>query len=442
MAKKIVYNPITNSLILLLFAQSFNDWWSLTFGLPTPVQLVIAGSIWYNFRHFVGATQNDLTIKKIRLYLRWYLFVVIIYWLILSTKGGGIFLQGISTVTDLVWVLTAMPLLSKGFNRFDWERLSKFALIIIGVITIPPGFYELVTHTNILDTKFGISDNFFYLRGLHIDKLEFGAFLSLGVFISLGRMLFEGKKISFWGKVYQTYVFAFGVVLISFSFSTTSIVGMVTGVIMLFIISKKIKYILPVGVAALSIAIVIKSNSLYSSFEDAYNLKYTQNVTNADDANFRYKALQVSATEFLNEPIFGYGMGQSAAVVNNKLRMGKDVNAHNFFANELLDYGLFGTVPLALALINVFIVVFKKKLKTDDTSLDQFRAVTIAFSTFMLFRLMLYYHEFNQSLYLVWISLAILQYMSIKKIYLNEGINMRKAFRQGRGRDAGVPVSA
>ncbi len=322
-------------------------------------------------------------------------------------------LYGISVIINLIWLVTAIPLFQKGINEKDWNQLKTNLLRIVGLVTIPSGLYEFITNKNIISSSYGISDNTFYLRGFHLDKLEFASYLCLGFFIVLSDILM-GKKIQSVGnRIFKWYIIVLSFILIAFSFSTTSILGLIIGsLVMLWYVKGKL-YPIIIFITISFGAIYIYQSSYFKNLNVAYDLKYAQNVDNLESSNFRYLALKASAEKIIEKPIFGHGMGNSGNLMKEALHLKKPINPHNLFANELLDYGLIPFVVLFSIIVRVlYFAFFKVKSGKDYLYTQNISLVVKAFSILIAFRLFFYYHRFDQTMYLLWISLAILGYIS------------------------------
>lgn len=415
-------NPGMLSVAILFIAFSFNDWYSLTFGFPTPIQLAIVFGIYNNLRYRVMMRSGYNSTALIVLALL-YLFIVITYTIMdWSHNPSTLF---VSIGFNLFWLLSALPLLSIGIEKEDWRKLCTVFLLVVSVITIPSGYLELFLGRNILDTRLGLSDDIFYLRGLHIDKLEFGSILSLAGFIAFVDVVSKDENQY---KPWKIAILALVSILLVFSFSTTSMLGFGAGIciIMLYMNKKYFIYApLLLGIGYLFYSI-LQNTSLYHSQQSSYELKYKLNVEMYDQKNFRYLAIEAAEKKIEENLFFGYGVGQSGKVIQELLGSEKDINTHNFIGNELLDYGLLGFTPLFVFIVLLIYLSFK--VPEDKTPyLNQMNLVVKAVAVFLLFRFFLYYHRFDQAFYVIWAALVVTYIASInnQSVFKNEDINMR-----------------
>lgn len=414
-------NPVTYSLILLIVFQSVNDWFSINFGAPTPVQLILVGSILFNLQH----SFKRIAKTKIEHFLIIYGLVVLVHTCLADLDGGGI-----SILINLTWLISSIPLLSAGFNANDWKYLKRTIFLTVTLITIPSGFYELYNHAHILQTKYGLVEAVFYIRGLHIDKLEFGTFLAIGIFLSFNSLFISAEKLSLKSYLALLIIFCSAVVLILSSFSMTSIIGVGIGIISLLLVAKRYVMLLLVTSVAVPILVFqIQKTDIYKEQQRAYELKYDQSVTNIDESNFRYLSFNVAIDAFFEKPIFGYGIGESGEVVRKRLKLSKNINPHNIIANELLDFGLIGMIPLVLILIKVFkasVLRIEPNKGRQIGFLIEMRNVLTGLTFFMFTRLILYYHRFDQTFYLIWVALAVVIYSTYKNFLYYENFGVRQ----------------
>ena len=421
--------PIT----LLFVAFLFNDWWSVQFGFPTPIQVVILGTILFYWRNFFASVRVPI-VRRVRQFI--YLYVVYVW---ISTAivyfEYGYFDQTSLTITfNLLFVQVLMPYLVKGFSEYEMKTITKIIFFGIIFITIPSGIYEYVTDQNILKTVYGLSPNVFYLRGLHIDKLEFGSVLAVGGFLALGQV--PARKT--WSLLFA-FVFMLCSLLILLTYSTTTIVGYVLGLLIMLPYFKKTIHRIPILVGMIALVVVFVSNSrLFEQQLESYNVKYKLNVVYAAESNFRLRALEAGVEKFNESPIFGNGIGRSGIVIYDYFRSIPDmwfyprfdifenVNSHNIFINEILDFGIIGFLPLFLLLYFTYRLLFRKipPVNTDSYNYSFFLAVK-AISVLTFCRFILYYHRFDQAFYVFFISFAIIifGYMRNKSLELKMSAN-------------------
>lgn len=409
-------NPVFLPLIVLFFAATFNDWWAITIGLPTPVQgALLFGIYFFLFRYKTSIYHH---FKQLRLLLILYLIMVGISTFYIYVTTDFFNITFITILINVLWVILAMPFLSLGFEEEDIIKFLKYVSYIIFFITIPVGLIEFITHKSFMSTDYGLTGQLFYVRSLHIDKIEFGCTLAWGIFIAVS---FLGKKEKYFPSYFLVTLLFVSILLLSASFSTTSIFGVAAGCFCIVMQSnKKVLMVTPFVALVLFFSFeLLKDTVLFSNILSSYDLKYQLNVTESEDRNYRYMSWDAAIHEIAESPIAGYGIGNSGKVVqhhfinnlhyftNQYLDLTREVNTHNLLFNEMLDFGLLGFMPLLCVLIILYYFAFD--LSNPYYIHDGYnilKKVLIAFGILLLFRFVLYYHRFDQTVYIIWMALV------------------------------------
>ena len=441
-----VSNPIVRIIILLFFAQSFNDWWSVKVGFPTPVQIVLIYGIIQNHIHSTVAVKYR-KLKILKVYFVLYMAIVVVYSFFALFNDRN-WQNGITIIMNFIWLISSIPLLQKGITVIDWSYLKQKVLLIVGLVTIPSGLYELISHNHIISSQFGLSDETFYIRGLHLDKLEFGSYLCIGFFITLSDFLTkkgnEDRKI-----LWNLYIFILCFVLTLFSFSTTSTAGLLIGG--LYIMGRNIRsklYPLFILLSFLTIGYGVISSNSFKNLKSSYELKYDIGVGNLQEKNFRYLAFKYGFQKIIEQPFLGYGIGQSGEQIKLALKLNKPINSHNLLINEILDFGFIFSFPLMIILLQVFRMSFTKPINRSDLVLKNMSPIIRALAILIVLRFIFYYHRFDQTVYLFWISLVILFYAtnnygkyrktSKESRQMFKNISLYKTVGQRRSRNGGA----
>lgn len=418
-------NPALTHLFLLYLANTFNDFVVINLHiLPSPTQLVILYG--YTVFFITNPKYFPREFQKLRNIISIYIALVIISCLYVSLKLDALQLNMITIGGNVLWLIGIIPMAYEGIGQDDMIKFFRLILIITLLFVVVPGLYELITRKQII-VELDENSSLFYLKGFTSDKLEFGNILACGIFISLSCLLAKVKIHR------QLFIFCLCLftLLILFSFSTTSILGVTAGILVLFLIKFK-NNLLPIllFVALLSgTFFVLRSTQIFENQINEYNLKYTKNVDQADENNFRYLAFVAGFHLIPQQPIFGYGANSAGDVIRTYLRkrnVDKDstltlrnsVNAHDFFINELIDYGLVGFSLLFTFIFSFFRLSFKKlrPIRRPHTYLIVLKQVCVCLSVYMIFRFTLYYHRFDQTFYFIWIVLIVMMKGTEKKL--------------------------
>jgi O-antigen ligase len=409
-------NPVFKPLLILFAASSFNDWWSISIGIPTPVQLALLYGIYtFGFKYKVNAVNH---FKGLRLTILIYLFVIGLSTLYIYYMNSAFNLAFVTVLFNMIWIVLAMPYLSLGFKEEDIVKFFKLVTYIILFVTIPFGLIELITHKSFMNVDYGLSSEIFYVRGLHIDKLEFAGILAWAIFIVVSFLDQRRKELSY---IYLFTLLFLSFLLISVSYSSTAILGALSGVLLIvFRGSKKSLIMLPaIAVVLLVTYLLLSTTTLFNELLASYDLKYELNVNQSSERNFRIMSWEASIEQIFDSPIVGYGIGSSGKVVqeyfisnlnyftNDYLDLSKEINTHNLLFNEMLDYGLVGTLPLFIALFIIYSYLFNSSSAgyKNNQGIVLLKNVCIGLSVLLLLRFILYYHRYDQTLYVIWMVL-------------------------------------
>lgn len=404
-------NPACYVLIALFLAHCFNDLLStpLIGGFPiTPVQIVILLSTLYLI--IKGGKLNSKRVSKIFTPAYLYLIVIAISTILTFIEHGQFEVYVLTFGFNLMLLRFLAPLLSNGLSATDVKNVVLIFCYLIFLLCVIPGLVEFITRTTLLPTQKGISSNIFYIRGLFTDKIEFGTILGVLIFILV--LILESRTSTF-GKIIIISLIFISTLLIFFSFSSTAIVGTVSGIVVLFMSRVR-------GIFFKAFASVLLIFVLYSIIEDtplfeeqvkSYELKYSLNVDRYDERNFRYLSFVKGFDSFFENPFFGSGVSQSQVVIQQLLGTRKQVNPHNILSTELIDYGLFGTVFMAIFLYRLYKLMTLDYIGCkNEPHLFFLHRLVLALGVLLMFRLTLYYHRFDQTIYFLWIALLIATY--------------------------------
>jgi O-antigen ligase len=434
-------NPAVTHLLLLYTANTFNDFAVINLHIfPSPTQVVIL------YGYSVFFVSNPLPFprefQKLRHIITIYLGFIIISCIYVSIQQNALQLIMFTIGANVLWLIGIIPLAYQGIGEDDMIKFFKIVLIVTIIFVAIPGFYEFITGKQII-VELEEDSGLFYLKGFTSDKLEFGNILACGIFISLSCLFAKIRQYRrFFVFCLVTFTF-----LIVFSFSTTSVLGLAAGLLILFYIRFK-RNLVPI-LLFLSLLIggffLVRNSTIFQNQIDEYNLKYTKNINQASENNFRYLAVEAGFHLIPEQPILGHGANSSGDVIRTYLKkrnvnndstlsLKNSVNAHDFFINELIDYGLVGFCLLFAFVYSFFKLSFKKlrRIETSHTYLIVLKQVCVCLSMYMIFRFVLYYHRFDQTFYFVWIVLIVMMKGTEKKLArVNNRVNINDEAKQG-----------
>jgi O-antigen ligase len=143
-------------------------------------------------------------------------------------------------------------------------------------------------------------------------------------------------------------------------------------------------------------------------------------VEEKDEYNFRWIAFNIGIKKFIDNPIWGYGIdnGKNIIFKYSPVPLLKPVNSHNYFINNLLDYGLIGFISLTTSILLLFRLFVR--IKSSGPSIKPIGDLIMFLFIFHLITFQTYYQQFDRSLYFAFMVL-IFFYLSQKLTY--ESIN-------------------
>lgn len=410
-------NPAINVILALVIAHCLNDLLSTPVigSIPiTPVQVTIFISIIYLI--FLGRKLQSRIIKRLFVPLYIYFIVIIISTILTFIEFRQFELYVLTLGFNLLLLRSLAPYLEMGFISSDLKKLVLILIYLIVILVVVPGLYEAITRSHLLQTQKGISANIFYVRALFTDKIEFGSMLGLLVFMLI--LLLEIIKTTF-ARIIIIFLIMVSLLLTFFSFSSTAIIGIISGSIVLYLYNIKaifVKSFLAVLVLFVAYSF-ISDTPLFEEQVRSYNLKYSLNIERYDERNFRYLSFVKGFESFVKNPFFGSGVSQSQVIIQKLLGTKKQINPHNIISTELIDYGLLGTFFLCLFLFKLYrLMTVNRLVYLGPPHLYFLQRLVLAVGILVLFRLVLYYHRFDQTIYFLWVALLIATYGTYSRI--------------------------
>ena len=424
MTKNSVFkHPGIKAFFLYFVASQINDPLSVSFGsIPiTPIQISIIAGIIMTIRYWSPFVYNKLILFYI------FLLLIVIYSFVKLLEEGEIALYSLTLLFNLVWVTcVSSALIKKKIQKDDYILVLKRLMLCL-IPSIVFGSYEFITHKYLFPEglggamKVGLDDSNFYIRGGFRDKFDFSSFILLGPVIFLSFYLNKVKL-----SLLYKGVALLCTLLLLFSYSPSVILSFAVIVVYSLLFMGNIKRSIPLIGVIVVLAMVsvtyITQSEIYQNQINAYNLKYQRQVEDKDESSFRWNAIKVGLEHFTDNPIFGFGLDNGKNVIFKYAPTisTKPTNSHNYFINNLLDFGLLGFGILSAALINLFI--FYRKVRKWGAPNKMFSNFLVMLFIFNVITFQSYYHSFDRSIYFIFIFF-IFFYFSQK--LNNESVNMR-----------------
>ncbi|HEK19631.1 MAG: hypothetical protein C0154_02815 [Mucilaginibacter sp.] len=441
MGKSSVFkHPGVKAFFLYFVASQINDPLSVNFGgVPvTPLQIAILAGVAMNIKYW-----SPFVYKKLSLFYL-FLLVIVFYTLVKLLSEGEMNLYFLTFTFNLLWVTTVSSSIVKiPIRKADYILILQ-RLILLLIPSVLFGMYELVTNKYAFPEglggamKQGIDEGNFYVRGGFRDKFDFSSFIVLAPIIYLS-CYFNDIKFSL---LYKLIAFISVILLLS-SYSSSVIIAFGVVVIYCFVFIANLRKSL--GLVAFAVILIIGSltyitqSNIYKTQMNAYNLKYQRQVEDKDESSFRWVAFNVGMEHFLDRPFLGFGLDNSKKVIFKYAPTisPKPTNSHNYFVNNLVDFGLLGFSILTGALVSLFL--FYRKIRKWRSLIKPMADLVTLLLIFNVITFQTYYHTFDRSMYFILIFLIFL-YFSLK---LNdESAGMRTQDLSGGRRNPGVEVGS
>ncbi len=312
---------------------------------------------------------------------------------------------------NIIWIFTVGSALSQGITKDDITKFI-YGILFLGLIPLLSGLYELSQSQHIMHGGFaerGVG-SFFWVRGFHNDKVDFVSGLAPAVFVAFLLILRQRSKT--W---YLLPYFSLSMYVIFFSFSTTGILGVVSGLIflILFFGTFRVKIGMLIVVVSTVLFLIVSINTdMGSFFIKQYLIKYEHqsNSETLQTGNARYAMGLICLREFINSPIFGVGFGGHVNIIYHELGgWGGQGNAHSILSVPA-DLGLTGTIPFFLFWAGLYAFVFRSITQLDRYHIDKDVSILLqlssALSIFVIFRLLFYFHSIANASFIMWPALV------------------------------------
>ncbi len=238
-------------------------------------------------------------------------------------------------------------------KKITIEQLNKL-LLFLGLPIISCLTYLFFYTPNFKELTFGTDSNPLLSGGFGANQVS--TILGLGMFIFFSRLILESKNILiFLLNLLITFYVSYRGIL------TFSRGGMVTGIIMILVFSgyiyifSKSKTKFKLGFIYTFFGALLISVFLYTSFQTngSIDKRYTnKNAAGNEKADITTGRADIFETEinmFLDNPIFGVGVGKGAEI--RQEITGVAMNSHDEISRTLAEHGSLGIISLLILLL-------------------------------------------------------------------------------------------
>lgn len=401
-------NPALLPFVLYLGAWYINDLLSISLGSIsiTINQLVVI----YGILHIIRLPykmEGSPIFKKIAFFLFLYNISVLVSLAHSVFVFQYINLNVISVFMNSWWFFTVGRYLSLGLTSEDWKLIQKIFLVGTLVILMT-GVAEYLYGDNLLETSYGTLSGQFWIRGLHIDKVDYASSAIAGVLLLWG--ISQSSRTPD-RKIRNLLGLVILIFLIILSRSWTGYTGLIISLFLYFMSSKakKVPFIISVVVFISIIAFLLPQSQFYEDLYSANDLKFSLQIEDINNNNFRYKVFVISNEYFLTTPLLGAGFGRSADVVKEIMNDPDAPLPHNALSTVMVEQGIVGLIPFLLLVFSIIGVWFSA-LKTKNLSPaipNGIQVFLIGFAGLVFARFVLYYFYLSLSIYYIWAVLLI-----------------------------------
>lgn len=401
-------NPVLWLFFMYYLASMVNDavpFWIGLRGLFTPRQVTILFGI-FIMVFIRKSSRNRVFLNSISCLLIFYLVCAASYlvsFLCNNASHDGLMLL-IKTGGNIIWLFLVGRSFADGLSRRD-TRTMVGGILLLGLIPILSGLYELYIGDNILRgewTEKGLG-SFFHIRGLYIDKINYATGLAPSLLLAFFLLIVGGLKKHYYLLPYL----GAGLICIFRSYSTTGILGIAGGMILVtfFYISSRIREIVLATTVASLILFLIGINTVYGQFFVKQYIDKYERLSNLD-SNARYVSGAICVREFVHSPFWGLGFGNHIRLINKELSgWSGGGNAHSIVSIPA-DLGLLGAVPLFLFWLILYATTFRSLRRSRRQSLFEddvyLLGLSAGLSVFVFARLLFYFHSLADEAFIIW----------------------------------------
>ncbi len=384
-----IQNKGLKYLLIFLIINFVNEYWSFKIGKPTLNHLFIVFLIFkFPFKYFYDQ-KLKLIIVPILLYI-----IVVFTNSIITLGKYGIDFSFVSVILKLFVFIVLAPHFI-GVTRKDSLIFIKYLHISLIVFVLFPGLIEYVTQKNVMDINAGLSTSLFYLRAFTIDKVDFG--FNLILLISTSTILFSQKKNII--NIHYLIIIFISLYFMVLSYSSTNLIGIGLSVMFYNIFYSRNKALNLILIFLLLIGVLYATTEI----QDAYLYKYSNIEAGYGENEFRSVAFFESLKLFIEHPFFGYGAESNGFLMQENISwLGEALSSHNIIT-EFINFGFIGAMLILFPFIFIGNYVFRiRKYKSELMFLF------IMISGPLITRFLFYFHRFDKSIYIFWLSLGLI----------------------------------
>jgi O-Antigen ligase len=408
---KVFDNPALWALFAYYLANLVNDPVNLWLGLNsifTPKQFALVFGIAFLIFE-KGPKRNSLFRNSMFSLIAFYAICLTSYtlFLVAGKASEGAWLGLLTTGINILWLFVVGNVLSRGLTARDARNFIG-GMLILGLIPLLSGLYEISQGQSILrgylpDKWVGL---FFYIRGFHIDKVDFVTALAPAIISGFILISHHGVK-KHW---YLLPYLGASLVCVFKSFSTTGIIGLTGALLFLAFLNvsrtAKIYFII---LLALGVGVVLAAiNTQGGQFlVEQYTDKYEKQTQLAYNPRFVYGAICFRA--FLGSPIWGVGFGNHQRLIDQEVHGWAGGGGAHSIMKIPADLGLIGSIPFFLFWIILYSATFRSFRAMSFKRGDEHSIMvkfSLGFSIFVLARLILYFHGMAGEAFILWPAFA------------------------------------
>lgn len=409
-------NPGLYAFFLYYFASLINDAVVVLYGvggLFTPRQIaIVLGIVTLISSGILSRVALSRVYRASIISLSLFYCVAILSYSTFALIGNVYDRYVLTLITDganILWLVVVGFFLSNGLTQKDKRRLP-WCFILLGLIPLLTGLVELTQGRYILRGE-GLAESHagivFHVRGFHFDKVNYVTALAPAIFSCFLLI----SSVGLLKKIFLLLYFGSSLILVFMSYSTTGIVGVAGGLLLLFLFygtkRTRINALFVLALAAVGLYVILRSEQgqILLSW---YAIKIERQ--SSPEQNLRYAMNSIALREFARSPVWGLGFGNIVPLVDDELRgWGGAGNVHSILGVPA-DLGLMGAIPFFSFWGILYSFVFRLMMQTRSIVIDTndriLRGLAVGFSVFVFARLLAYFHSMSDEAFIMFPALV------------------------------------